>query len=222
MREIIVVGYETYTFAKSLVVGEIDIFDLEIDLLNFDYLLFTSKHAIYALDSNAQKYPQMKIWKQIPSCVIGRGSAKALEKLGGNLAFIPSNFHAEAFIDEVIPLLRQKTSLYLRGESIVSNLDTKLQKIGVSLVSQIIYKSRCKSNISQIHKPNPDSILLFTSPSAFYFFRQFFIWDESYIAVALGKTTFQSFDPKIQKFLSPYQDIEKSVFYLKKKNQWIV
>lgn len=214
MREIFIVGYQNYDFAKSLVVGEIEFLDCEIDLKPFDALVFTSKNAIKALAWLGQKYPKMQCWKELPSYVIGEGSAKEVLNQGGKIEWIASDFHSEIFIKELFPRLKGKNSLYLRAKEIISQLDQKLQVQGIQLTSKIIYQSKIKSLNHQ--KPPKDSILLFTSPSAYHFFIQHFIWDESYLAVALGKSTFASFDAKIQKILSPVQGIQKSIETLKK------
>lgn len=214
MREIFVVGYQNYDFVKSLVVGEIEFLNCEIDLEGFDYLIFTSKNAIKALVFLEQKYSHMRRWREIPSFVIGEGSAKEVLKHRGKVEWIASDFHSEAFIKELLPKLKGKKSLYLRAKEIVSFLDQKLQDRGINLISKIIYQSKIKS-ISD-DKPPKDSILLFTSPSAYRFFIQNFGWDESYLAVALGKTTFASFDLNIQKIISPLQGIKKSIEYFKK------
>lgn len=214
MREIFIVGYQDYDFAKSLVVGEIEFLDCEIDLRAFDCLIFTSKNAIKALASLEQKYPHMQAWRELPSFVIGEGSAKEILKHGGKIEWIASDFHSESFIKELLPKLKGKNPLYLRAKEIISQLDQKLQTQGIKLISKVIYQSKIK--ILNDEKPPKNCILLFTSPSAYRFFVQNFGWDESYLAVALGKTTLASFDTKIQKILSPLQGIQKSIEYLKK------
>lgn len=214
MREIFIVGYQNYDFVKSLIVGEIEFLDCEIDLKPFGSLVFTSKNAIKALAWLGQKYPKMQCWRELPSYVIGEGSAKEVLKQGGKIEWIASDFHSEIFIKELLPRLKGKNSLYLRAKEIISQLDQKLQSQGIQLTSKIIYRSKIK-NIDD-DKPPKDSILFFTSPSAYRFFVQHFSWDESYCAVALGKSTFVSFDAKIQKIISPVQGIKKSIEYFKK------
>lgn len=213
-REICVVGYENYDFAKSLIVGEIDFLDYKIDLGAFDCLIFTSKNAVKALVFLTEKYPEMQGWKKIPSFVIGKGSAEEVLKQGGEIEWIASDFHSETFIKEILPKLKDKNSLYLRAKEIISQLDQKLQIQGIRLTSKVVYQSKIKH--SNQDKPEKNCILLFTSPSAYRFFLQNFNWDPSYLAVALGKTTFASFDMQIQKMLSPVQGIRKSIEFLKK------
>lgn len=214
MQEIFVVGYEDYDFAKSLVVGEIQPIDFEFDLEQFDCLIFTSKNAIKVLAFLAGKYPQMQQWKTMPSFVIGKGSAEEILKQGGKLQYIASNFHSEIFIQELFPQVKDSNCLYLRAKEIISHLDCKLQNQGVQLTSKIIYQSKFKP--LSCNRPPKNSILLFTAPSAYRFFLQNFDWDLSYRAIALGKTTFSSFENGIQKMLSPVQGIKKSVEFFRK------
>lgn len=217
MREIIVVGYQNYSFAKSLVVGEIIYEDFCLDLREFEALIFTSKNAILSLEENAKKHPQMREWKQKPSYVIGKGSAKVLQNLGGNLAYISPNSHGKEFATLLQHTLSPQTSLlYLRAKNIISNLDETLKNAGFSIHSQIAYHSSPLS-LKNSKKPPKDSILLFTSPSAYAYFLQNFQWDSSYLAVGIGKSTFENFESGIKKEISPIQEIEKSIKLLQSR-----
>lgn len=217
MREIIVVGYQDYDFAKSLVVGEIVYKDFCLDLREYEGLIFTSKNAILSLEYNAIKYPQMQIWKQIPSYVIGKGSAKCLRNLGGNLAYISPNSHGKEFATFLQNTLNPKSPLlYLRAEKIISNLDEILKQESFNLCSQISYHSQALS-LPKCKQPSQDAVLLFTSPSAYHFFLQNFSWQKDYLAIALGKSTFECFDSEISKEISPIQDIKESIKLLQSR-----
>ncbi|WP_027327526.1 uroporphyrinogen-III synthase [Helicobacter pametensis] len=213
--EIIVVGYQSYEFAQSLIVGEIEFLEYRLDLSLFDALIFTSKNALRSLVWNANKYEEMQSWQEIPSFVIGEGSAQAVRDFGGIVCYVSKKSHGASFAREIIPLLDQKKVLYLRAWNIVSHLDLILQQAGINLVSQITYKSKCKTHLV-CQAPKKDSVLLFTSPSAYRYFKESFGWDESYLAVALGKTTYASFEDQIQRLLSPFQDIKRSIEFLRK------
>ena len=211
------VGYQNYDFAKSLVVGEIVYEDFCLELEGFDALIFTSKNAILSLEHNSQKHPQMLSWKQKPSYVIGKGSARVLQNLGGNLAHISPNSYGKEFATFLQHTLNPQSSLlYLRAKSIISNLDESLRSAGFSIHSQIAYFSAPLS-LADTQKPPKDSILLFTSPSAYAYFLQNFKWDSSYLAVGIGKSTFESFESGIKKEISPIQEIEKSIKLLQSR-----
>lgn len=212
MREIFIVGYQDYSFAKSLIVGEIEFLDREIPLEGLDALIFTSKNAIRALAFLAEKYPSMRTWKQIPSLLIGASSAQELTSYGGKVEWVSSDFHSHAFIEGLIPRLQGRYALYLRAREIASRLDHHLRSQGIKIASEIIYQSKPKA-ITQPPPPK-DSVLLFTSPSTYRYFVQSFGWDDSYLAIALGKTTLASLDDGIQKMLSPMQGIQESILHL--------
>lgn len=213
-NEIIVVGYQAYNFVPSLIVGEIEMIEFCLDLTEIDCLIFTSKNAIRSLEKSAAKYPSMEIWKTIPSYVIGEMSAKTLQEFGGRVEYISTSSHAQDFCKEIAGLLTKKKCLYLRGEEIASSLDQTLLKHGILLQSQIVYKNRCAEVLDAQPPPN-GSYLIFTAPSAYRFFSSLFAWSSTYTAIALGKTTFSAFDQRINKILSPFQNIQKTIAFLK-------
>ncbi|RDU69678.1 uroporphyrinogen-III synthase [Helicobacter cholecystus] len=217
MAQIIIVGYQNYDFAKSLVVGEILYKDFCLDVQVFDGLIFTSKNAILSLEKNSIKYPQMQRWRSIPAYVIGQSSAKMLQNLGGNLAYISSNAHGKEFANELSQLLdKRKKYAYFRAYKIVSNLDKELRERDFCVHSIVSYQS-VPANLSQTDLPPKGSVLLFTSPSAYHFFLQKFQWDESYRAVALGKTTFNAFRQGIKAEILQIQEIYKATLFLQEK-----
>lgn len=211
MAEVYIIGYQHYSFAQSLVVGEIVPQEFCLDLNECEGLIFTSKNAIYSLESNAKTHSQMQIWKAKPSYSIGKATSKTLLELGGNLAYTSNSAHGDEFAKELSEVLTQgKKYFYFRAKEIVSNLDSKLSERGFDITPIIAYKSKAIPLQNKL-KPPKHSTLLFTSPSAYKYFLQSFEWDESYKAVALGKTTYESFDSEILKEISPIQDIRESV-----------
>lgn len=212
--EVIVVGYQAYDSISSLIVGEIEIIEFNLNLKGIDCLIFTSKNAIRSLEENAIKYPSMRVWKKIPSYVIGEVSAKTVQKFGGKVEYISTSSYAQDFQNEIINLIMGKKCLYLRGEEIAFNLDQELLKQGIFLQSHIVYRNRCVKILEAQPPPN-GSYLVFTAPSAYRFFLTHFTWNPTYRAVALGKTTFSVFDRHINKLLSPFQNIQKTIAFLK-------
>lgn len=216
MREIIIVGYQSYDFAGSLIVGEVKYFDFHCDLSCFDALILTSKNALYALLKNAEKYPTMQEWVNLPSYVIGEGSAKAVLENGGNVKYIAKTSIGSEFAKELIPCLCDKNVFFPHAKRIVSNLDEILLSHHIKLTSQVAYEVLPKEEV--FLAPKEGSILLFTSPSAYRFFIQKYPWKDSYTAVALGKTTLECFSSEIDCMLSPFQNIQKAFQYLQNLN----
>ena len=108
MREIFLIGSKAEEGVKSLVVSEIKILPFEVNLHNIDALIFTSRYAIKSMAQNAERVGDCS-WKQIPSFVIGEGSAGYLESLGGTIEYIGQDSHGDGFAKEIIPLLKIAT-----------------------------------------------------------------------------------------------------------------
>lgn len=215
MSEVIIVGYQEYDFGRSLVVGEIVYKDLSLNLEEYDGLIFTSKNGILSLQASSEKYPHMAIYKSLPAFLIGSSSAKVLKKLGGNIAFISIKAHGHEFAIELEKILdKNKKYAYFRANKIVSGLDEKLLEKGFKIHSFCNYESKIRF-LAKSLKPSKNSILLFTSPSAYYYFLENFGWDDSYRACALGKTTFGSFHKGINAKISNKQEIKEAYFSLK-------
>ncbi|WP_104698059.1 MULTISPECIES: uroporphyrinogen-III synthase [unclassified Helicobacter] len=214
MREIILVNSRKHTEVKTLIVSEIafvDMFDSLREIKGgFQALVFTSKNAIESLERNIQKYPQFAFLKKIPCYVIGQSSAKALEKYNFSVEYVGQDSHGFGFANEIIPALKKKRVLYFRAKKIVSGLDEILLNSGVKLKQIIAYENK-RSSVDRTLKPPPKSILIFTSPSHYLSFIQNFSWDGSYIAIAIGMTTFGVFDTSIEAFVSPRQDIQSCI-----------
>lgn len=208
MREIILIGTKENSEVKSLVVSEIAYEDIAPDALEgVDSLIFTSKNAILALIESAKKHEPLRAWVNIPSYVIGHASAKALQNACANIAHIGSDAHGANFAKELIELLADKNPLYLRAQNIVSKLDEKLISANIKLKQIVAYINQPKKLDSAL-KPKGNSVLIFTSPSTFAFFKQNFGWNPNYVAVAIGMTTFSAFDSDMVAFVSQKQNIE--------------
>lgn len=218
MRDIILVSSKPHAEIKTLIVNEIEFLDMFDSLReikkDFQALVFTSKNAIKSLEQNIQKYPEFEFLKKIPCYVIGQSSAMALEKYGFNVEYIGEDSHGFGFASEIIPMLKKKRVLYFRAKKIVSGLDELLLNASVKLKQIIAYENK-KNSVDRALKPNPKSILIFTAPSHYLSFVQNFSWDGSYIAIAIGMTTFGTFDTSIEAFVSPRQDLQSCIDFAK-------
>lgn len=217
MRDIILVHSKEYPGVDTLVINEIEYLDM-LEVLreikkDFGALVFTSKNAIKSLQKTIEKHSQFEYLKKIPAYVIGEGSAKTLEKYGFNIEYVGQDSHGFGFAGEIIPLLKRKKVLYFRAKKIVSGLDERLLEEKIYLKQIIAYEN--KRSKAGIKKPLPKSILIFTAPSHYTSFIQKFSWDGSYIAIAIGLTTFSVFDTEIEAFVSPRQDIESCIEFAK-------
>lgn len=154
----------------------------EIDILQYDALVFTSKNAVYSLDSFNKE------WKKIPSFVIAPKTAKVVESLGGKIAFIGNSGHGNEFAQELIPVLSNKRVLYIKAKKVVSNLAGLLKEALIDVDELVAYETACNS-LQNREIPAKNSVIIFTSPSTIECFFENFSWDESYKAVVIGHTT---------------------------------
>ena len=180
MAKIYLLSNQIYSEVENLEVFKIEYIKSEIDLLKYDALIFTSKNAVYSLDSFN------KDWKKILSFVIAPKTAQVIEKLGGKIAFTGITSHGNDFAQELIELLRNKKVLYIKALKTVSNLVDILIDNDVLLDELVVYKTSCKES-SVILENN--SIFIFTSPSSVECFFKQYSWNDSYKAIVIGKTT---------------------------------
>ena len=180
MAKIYLLSNQIYVEVENLEVFKIEYIESKIDLLKYDALIFTSKNAIYSLESFN------KDWKKIPSFAIAPKTAQVIEKLGGKIAFTGITSHGNDFAQELIALLKNKKVLYIKALKTVSNLVDILKNNDVLLDELVVYKTSCKK--SNVALEN-NSVFIFTSPSSVECFFQQYSWNDSYKAIVIGKTT---------------------------------
>ena len=154
----------------------------DIDFLDINTLMFTSKQAVVSANSIDSS------WKNYPSIAIGKATKAKIEELGGEVIYNPKKFYAEELAKDIGMFFRDKKILYLRPEEVSFNSKVYLKKAGFELKEQIIYKTSCK-NYPKEQQPLKNSVIIFTSPSTIHCFFKNFEWDCSYTAILIGKAT---------------------------------
>jgi len=148
----------------------------------YELLMFTSKQAVIS----AEKLNPH--WKDIPCLAIGSATAKQIEILGGTVAYQPKSFYGEALSQDIVTKFKEKKILYLRPKQVSFDAKGFLEKAGIGLDERIIYETACVEYTNE-DKPDKNAIIIFTSPSTIQCFLKNFEWDESYVAVVIGKVT---------------------------------
>ena len=144
---------------------------------NVDYLLFTSKNGVRAIDKLTDE------WKKYPAFAIGKATAKEIEKLDGIVEYVAKTAYGDEFAKEINEKYKNKTFLFFRAKKLVS--DIKKEFINNILKEIIIYETVCNKPDIKFQKP---SIVIFTAPSTVRCFAK--LHDFSNIkAVAIGKKT---------------------------------
>lgn len=177
-------------WAKNLPVFGIKPIQQDVDFSNYDALLFTSKNAIYALDS------MDKSWKKKPAYVIAPQTAKIVRHLGGNLKFVGKEKHGNQFALEIVKKFKHQKVLYIRATKIVSDLANILNTNDMTCDELIVYQTVCKQFDEKVKLPK-NSTIIFSSPSTIECFFKNISWDESFKAISIGNTTAQYFPKNI-------------------------
>lgn len=202
MAKIYLLSNQKYNEVENLDVFQIKYIESNIDLLKYDALIFTSKNAVYSLDSFNQD------WKKIPSYVIAPKTAQIIEKLGGKIAFTGITSHGNEFAQELIEILKNKKVLYVKALKTVSNLVEILKEKKVLIDELVAYETSCKkSNI----KLENNSIFIFSSPSSVECFFKQYKWNDSYKAIVIGKTTAEYLPNNIDYVVSSQTSIDECI-----------
>ena len=184
MRKIYLVS-NTKTADESVInlsVSKIEFLKFEINLSEYDALVATSKNAFKALKFNGISPINLPVFAIANSC------AAAAREFGFSEIYTGQNAHGDDFAREILPLLKGKKVLYLKGKDSASNFLEILQDGGVNIKAVIAYENvlnPCKMEL----KPPKDSILIFSSPINVRNFLTNFGWDESYQTISIGKVT---------------------------------
>ncbi|WP_148821388.1 uroporphyrinogen-III synthase [Campylobacter concisus] len=184
MRKIYLIS-NTKTTDESVInlsVSKIEFLKFELNLSDYDVLVATSKNAFNALKFNGISPINLPVFAIANSC------AAAAREFGFSEIYTGKNAHGDDFAREILPLLKGKKVLYLKGKDSASNFLEILQDGGVNIKAIITYENvlnHCKMEL----KPPKNSILIFASPLNVKNFLSNFGWDESYQAISIGKVT---------------------------------
>lgn len=182
-------------WAKNIPLFEIKYLNKNIELSKFDVLVFSSQNGVIAIDKINSN------WKNIPSYVIGKESAKKVKELGGKLSFIAQKSNNFEFTNELISSLKNKNVLYIRGNKITSNISNDLNNNGINSEEIILYENNYIKPDFNLSLPK-NSKIIFSSPSTVEYFFKTFKWEDSFKAISIGKTTSKYFPSYIKPIIS--------------------
>ncbi len=168
-------------------------------------MLFTSKNAIDAIDSID------KAWKKVPSYAIAKQTAQKIVAMGGIVEYQSSCSYGDEFAKEISPMLKNKKVLYLRAKKVVSNLVNILKSDGIEIKDEIVYFTKILTNIDKKLKPPKNATIIFSSPSTVDGFLSNFKWDDTYKAVAIGKTTSSYMPQYINHTIAPTPNMTDAI-----------
>lgn len=191
-------------WAKNLPIFEIQPIKQDVDFSNYDALIFTSKNAIYALNTID------KTWKKKPAYAIAPQTAKIVKHLGGNLKFVGKEKHGDQFALEIVKKFKHQKLLYVRASKVVSDIVNILNTNDIECDELIVYQTVCKQFDKKVKLPK-NSTIIFSSPSTIECFFKNISWDESYKAISIGNTTAQYFPSNITPVISDTISLDSCV-----------
>ena len=203
MSKIYLLNEQKFDGVENLEVFEIEYLKFDLDLKKYDALVFTSKNAIFSLEENGIN------WKNVPSYVIAPKTADIAKEFGANIAFIGFSGHGNDFAYELIPYLKDKKTLYVRALKTVSNLTNILKENGINIDEVIAYKTSCNKQEKKVLDKN--STIIFTSPSSVECFFKKYSWEDSFKAIAIGRTTAMYLPKNIKCEISSITSVEECV-----------
>ncbi|WP_281950453.1 uroporphyrinogen-III synthase [Nitrosophilus kaiyonis] len=207
-RKIYVLSDSDIKGAIKLPVIEQNFFNINIDFKKYDYLVFTSKNGVIAVDRISSE------WKKIDSIAIGKATAKKIEELGGKVAYVAKKFYGDELAKEISQNFdKSKKFLYLRAKKVLSNLSEILRKREFLLEEIIVYETVCKKIENK--RVEKGSFIIFSSPSTIECFLKNFQWDKSYKAIAIGKKTASYIPKDIEFIISPVQTLQGTINFIK-------
>ena len=202
MPKIYLLNNQKYLEVENLEVFQIEYIQSEIDLSKYDALIFTSKNAVYSLDSFN------KNWKNIDSYSIAPKTAQTIKELDGKVVFTGITSHGNEFAQELIALLKDKKVLYVKALKTVSNLVEILKNNEILVDELITYKTICKKSNKTLED---NSIFIFTSPSSVECFFNQYSWNDSYKAIVIGNTTAKYLPKNVNCIISSQTSIDECI-----------
>jgi len=188
MGMIYLLNNQKYDGVENLPVININYLTPEINFQNIDYLLFTSKNGVIALDKISED------WKNIPAITIGKPTAKMVEKLGGKVEYVAQNSYGDELAKEIIENFKPSNILFFKAKIVLSDIVEILANHNFNIAQKVVYETVCNKTDKRLEK---NSVFIFTSPSTIQCFFEQYKWDESFKAVAIGTRTASYFQGEI-------------------------
>ncbi|WP_040207758.1 uroporphyrinogen-III synthase [Neobacillus jeddahensis] len=137
-------------------------------LSTYDWIIFTSNVTVETFFSFYKKEEVNENFPKI--AVIGKKTAAVLNELGLPVAFVPSAYVAEVFINEFLPMIESGTKILVpKGNLAREYIASSLTDVGALVDEVVIYETYMpeenKLRLAQMLAEHQLDILTFTSPS---------------------------------------------------------
>ena len=162
-----------------------------LEIEGFDTLLFSSKQAVvFTNELNPN-------WKEKFIIAVGPATKKQALELGAKNIYYPKEFYGQTLAQDIIEKFKDRTILYPRPNVVSFNHKAYLEQYGITIEEKVIYKTLCKEYNNKTLEPN--SVIIFTSPSTIECFFKNFRWDKTFQAIVIGKTTLKNIPKEVEK-----------------------
>lgn len=133
----------------------------------YDWLIFTSQSSVQAFHSKMVKYQLDASFFTAKIAAVGTKTANAIECLGFTVAFTPSVFSADIFVQE-FPSVSSVTErcLFVRGNLAKDTITTGLSNaVDEWTIYQTVELEENKDNVKNLINTGESCSIIFTSPS---------------------------------------------------------
>ena len=175
----------------------------ELDLKWCDAILFTSKQAIVFADKLNSS------WKDKKIIAVGPATKEMAIKLGAKDVYYPKEYYGEVLANDILKYFSNKKILYIRPKVVSFDSYNFLKRHNIDIKEAIIYETVCKEYKSKVLEKN--SIIIFTSPSTINCFFKSFKWDNSFIAVVIGKSTLKNLPKGVKAVVADTPTIDSCI-----------
>ena len=159
-----------------------------IDFSQVNSLIITSKKALLSLE--AMNAP----WRDKHLFTVGDATAKLVQSLGGKVHYSAEGY-GEELAKTIIRQFPMGRYLYCRGKEVATDIGHLLRRSNIRVQDLMLYTTRCDESV-RADIPR-GSVIIFTSPKTVRCFFKQWEWDETWKAVAIGKTTKNAMPKKI-------------------------
>ena len=190
MKQIYLFSDKKFKEVINIPLLETKYLDFEIDLSNFDAIIFTSKRAIYALELKNIFWQNKKIF------CIGEPTASVAKEHGAKKILSLTSKTAKEFAQLILQGYKEHSFFYPRASEVANDIYAILKDKVKYIQKQDVYETKCKELDSFELQKN--SVLIFTSPKIVRCFMQNFTFRDDLCCIAIGNTTKKAFPKNIK------------------------
>ena len=207
-KQIYLFSISTHPDTTNINSLDITILKPDINFLEYDYLIATSKQVSVALQQYSSEYKLKKV------LAISNATAKSLKSIGCEVLEIGSGYgdNLSALIDKYP---KNTKWLYLRARKVASNFVQERVEKGFLIDEAVIYESKCSKQIEKLTLAL-DATLIFTSPSSVNCFMQTNTLLSTYKIIVIGESTKKALPLSIHCRVSKSMSIDACVELAKK------